>query len=445
MIRVRTRTDSREASGPATMRLLDWFGGPDERTVSFGGSYFEGPRLPAAAEDLLRFAGSVYCADRIVGRSRGDDRWTREITLEVGFSRPDSWNAASEDLLAAIRFLSGDHWSLRIRRGKGGLRAVREMPAQQTFEDFDAVCLFSGGLDSLCGALHLLDQGHSLILLGHYEAGLASRRQSLLAASLTDRFGAERVRLHQLRLGPASSASGQARPLENDNENTTRARSLLFIAAGISLAHALGPAVPLYVPENGFIGINVPLRGSRTGSSSTRTTHPWFLDRLLAALQTLGIDNPIENPFVHATKGEVLSSVDSAVLSGLAPTALSCAHPEALRWIKVSGGNCGSCLPCIIRRAGMHKVGLDDPDDYAFDPLREEGFLDPNRGRAADALAVFSSLRSSPGPLAIFRNGTVPWNQANAFREVHRRGLDELRSWIEAQGSSEVRAMITVS
>jgi 7-cyano-7-deazaguanine synthase in queuosine biosynthesis len=445
VIRIRARTDSREAAGPQATRLLDWFGGLDERTVSFGGSFFEGPRLSALAEELLRFAGSVYCADRIVGRNHADDSWTREITLELGFSQPDRWKAAREDLLAAIRFLSGDHWALRIRRGKGSLRAVAEMPAQQTFEDFGAVCLFSGGLDSLCGALGLLDEGRSVMLLGHYEAGLAPRRQSLLAASLANRYGAERVRLHQLRLGPASSASGQARPLENDNENTTRARSLLFIMAGISLAHAIGPAVPLYVPENGFIGINVPLRSSRSGSSSTRTTHPWFLDRLLAALRTLGIDNPIENPFVHATKGEVLSSVDLTALSPLAQISLSCAHPEALRWIKVSGGNCGSCLPCIIRRAGMYKVGLDDPDQYAFDPLRDDGFLDPSRDRAADALAVFSNLRSSPGPLAIFRNGTVPWDQADAFREVHRRGLDELRSWIEAQGSDKTRAMIAAS
>jgi len=445
VIRVRARTDGREGAGPSATRLLDWFGGPDERTVSFGGTFFEGPRLPPIAEELLRFAGSVYCADRIVSRSRADDHWTRTITLELGFSEPDVWNAANENLLAALRFLSGDHWALRIRLGRGRLRAVAEMPAQQTFEDFDAVCLFSGGLDSLCGALGLLDEGRSVLLLGHYEAGLASRRQAVLAAALADQFGAERLRLHQLRLGPASTASGQARPLENDNENTTRARSLLFIAAGISLAHAIGPTIPLYVPENGFIGINVPLRGSRTGSSSTRTTHPWFLDRLLAALRTLGIDNPIENPFVHATKGEVLLSVDPAVLSRLAPTTLSCAHPEALRWIKVSGGNCGSCLPCIIRRAGMHEVGLDDPNDYAFDPLHDEGFLDPSRDRAADALAVLSSLRSSPGPLAIVRNGTVPWGQAEAFREVHRRGLAELRSWIKDRGSDEVQAMIAAN
>lgn len=60
------------------------------------------------------------------------------------------------------------------------------------------------------------------------------------------------------------------------SENTSRGRSLLFLCAALSVAGILGENVPVYIPENGFIGLNIPLTGGRKGTCSTRTTHPYF-------------------------------------------------------------------------------------------------------------------------------------------------------------------------
>lgn len=105
------------------------------------------------------------------------------------------------------------------------------------------------------------------------------------------------MRLRQLRLGPAAPNRLQARPLSDETrEITTRARSFLFIAAGLAVASSFGDDVPLFMPENGFIGINVPFIASRAGSLSTRTTHPHFIARLVEALDAVGIGNELSNP-----------------------------------------------------------------------------------------------------------------------------------------------------
>ena len=49
----------------------------------------------------------------------------------------------------------------------------------------------------------------------------------------------------------------------NGSENTSRGRSLLFLCGALTMASILGDNVPVYIPENGFIGLNIPLTNSR--------------------------------------------------------------------------------------------------------------------------------------------------------------------------------------
>jgi 7-cyano-7-deazaguanine synthase in queuosine biosynthesis len=121
------------------------------------------------------------------------------------------------------------------------------------------VCLFSGGLDSLCGAIDLLAQGAQVCLVSHYEAGQAPDTQVQLARALAAHYGRNRILVRRLFLRPTPSSGLQERPLPTDREPSTRSRSLLFIGAGVAAAAAFGDQVLLVVPENGFIGINVPL------------------------------------------------------------------------------------------------------------------------------------------------------------------------------------------
>ena len=286
----------------------------------------------------------------------------------------------------------------------------------------DAVCLFSGGLDSFTGAVDLLSSGKTVCLVAHYEGGQASKAQDELADLLRQRFGADRIFLWRLFRRPASPAAGQTRPLPQGRESSTRSRSVLFLAAGLSVAAGYGPHVPLFIPENGFIGINVPLTEARSGSLSTRTTHPHFMRALAECTARLGISNPIVNPFRLMTKGEILVRCqDQETLNKLAHRTLSCAHPEAPRYAKLPQGNCGYCFPCLIRRAAMQQAGLDDPAHYAIDALRDDAMLTGARGN--DLRALVRSLATKSRPVDVLRNGPVPAADVEAFAGVYQRGL----------------------
>jgi hypothetical protein len=215
---------------------------------------------------------------------------------------------------------------------------------------------------------------------------------------------------------------------------------MLFLSAGLGIADALGPDRQLYVPENGFIGVNVPLTPARAGSLSTRTTHPLFMHRISLLLDALGLSHDVRNPYRLMTKGEMLDrSANQELLLRLAPRSISCSHPEAPRWRERQQGNCGYCFPCLIRRAAMHSVGEDRTDEYQWDALTDTDLLARHvkSGRSLRALA--SSLGRPERRIDVLKNGRIPNGEAEAFFDVYRRGRVELRSWLTAGAGAELQ------
>jgi hypothetical protein len=226
-----------------------------------------------------------------------------------------------------------------------------------------------------------------------------------------------------------------------------RSRSLLFVALGLAAASALGPSVTLYVPENGFIALNIPLIMARLGSLSTRTTHPHFLAQLHDALAMAGVPNPIVNPFKGCTKGEVLaSSHNSELLHQLARRTISCAHPEVGRYERTGYGNCGYCFPCLIRRASMHVVGWDHPSDYGRDVCADANLVGGHSERVRDVRAVLTALYAASSAshehrLAPLRAGPLDGVAVRELARVHQQGIAELRHLFTDRACPEVRRL----
>ena len=422
---LRTQREQEPSAEPVI--LLDWFGGR-AGTVQVRDSLRYALPIPDAAMDLFKVAGAVYSADRIAKRP---STWTRSMELTVPVRDMQLWNGAAGPLSEAVSFLSGDHWRFEISPSAAPPWAPEETPPP-----VDAVCLFSGGLDSFTGALDLLAQGKNVCFVGHYEGGQAPKAQVDLFGKLDRLYGDLHLILRHLFLRPAPPDPLQLRPLPVRRETSTRSRSLLFLAAGLAVAAGYGPDVPLYIPENGFIGINVPLTPARYGSFSTRTTHPYFMATFVDAVQRLGITNPIVNPFRTMTKGEILAGCrDQETLRELADSTLSCSHPEVARYARRKQGNCGYCFPCLIRRAAMHHVGLDQAADYAYDALREDVEMANKKGN--DLRALIRSLNRPSRPIDVLRNGAVPAVDIPAFAGVYERGRREILTWMTAATLSQ--------
>jgi hypothetical protein len=423
--RVRLRTTKSQGAGAADVILLDLFGLKTERPAAT--VYVSDWSLIAAAgttpaSDVLRLAVAVYCADLIVPRRAQPDGWTREIELSVPVVERAAFEAAADDPTEAITFLSGDQWDLQFRALTVAEREEEGVPLQS-----DAVCLLSGGLDSLAGAIDLLSDGAKLTTLGHYESATTKTTQSSLVAALSGRYG--HLSHRQFGVQPNRRSPQRERPLPPTRERTTRTRSLLFIAAGLALASSVSGACPLYMPENGFIGVNVPVASSRVGSLSTRTTHPHFLAALGRGLTKLGITNEVLNPFRLLTKGEVLqTSREPNILATTAQLTLSCAHPDYGRFLGRARTNCGWCYPCLLRRAAMASIGADDGSRYLAD------VLDPNIAQAsptrrASLEALRDWLARDFPDLGVLANGPLE-GETQAFAELVRRGRAELDTWL---------------
>ena len=429
-------------------RVLDWFADDaPASTVGFRAKFLRGLRRSPVSDDLFRVASVVYVADKTVLRTETEDSWTRDIALSVPVSDAELWTNAAYQLERTLSFLSGDRWQFEFEPlpegacGDGGPAA--EQLALHT-DTYDLVCLFSGGLDSLAGAVDLLDAGRRPIFVGHHESGKPNKLQGDLYAKLERAYPKAEMELRRLYLAPKYRALRAADPLPEIPERTTRSRSFLFLAAAIAVAESLGAGIPVFMPENGFIGINVPLTTARSGSLSTRTTHPQYVEHMRQLLAMLGLDHPIENPFRLMTKGEILKqTTNPTLLRRLATLSVSCSHAETGRWKKGSDAkdqrNCGACYPCLIRSASLHNVGWPDTA-RTINPLKarhraEHKLLSPAHKTGASVQAVLDHLRRPAEPFAVLLNGSIPNGERRDFDAVYRRGRAELTAWLSS-GSS---------
>jgi hypothetical protein len=382
--------------------------------------------------DLLVLAAHVQAADTRISRTtESQDTWTREIRLVVPVSDPARWSAATALLQRMLNFLTGDRWTLGFRPRPAGFEAaVPTRPPGLTPPRFNSLALFSGGLDSLIGAIDSLEPGLVPLFISHAAEGATSASQDSLFKGLKRNY--PRQDFGRLRIW-MTFPDGLVRNVRS--EKTTRGRSFLFFAAGVFAGTGLAGSFTLRVPENGLIALNVPLDPLRLGALSTRTTHPFYMARWNDLLDALGIQGRVENPYWDKTKGEMVANcANRALLSRLLPDALSCASPTKGRWQGRGIEHCGFCLPCLIRRAAILK-GLRGTDPTAYTiPNLAAHVLDTRQAegkqvrsfqfaieRLHQRLELAALLIHKPGPLT----DESPAHKT-ALADVYRRGLDEL-------------------
>lgn len=312
--------------------------------------------------EFLRLAVLTYLVDRTTPRpNRG---WLRELELQVPVWNPDEWSSIATDLAALLGFLTSDRWVFNFHRARTPRSAFT-----QSAPLGPAAVLFSGGADSLAGAIISRDDlGAAPVLVSHRDWSIVTGAQNRLVDALTRLWGG---------VPPiASAVVGRERHqvgsgLAFGQEPSSRSRSLLFVALGLAVASA--SRIPLRIPENGFASINPPMGGERRGALSTRTTHPWYLGRLRQLLERVGAHAEIENPFASQTKSEMFNRVVELVGAEQASALLSASHSCArgdFRFAAVPGAiHCGVCFGCLVRRAAFHGSGIEDRTTYVVDDL----------------------------------------------------------------------------
>tara|TARA_R110002073_G_scaffold212560_3_gene372890 strand:- start:791 stop:2104 length:1314 start_codon:yes stop_codon:yes gene_type:complete len=379
-----------------------------------------GVQISNKAIDFLSIALAVTAADTFVLRSESADGWTRQLSLTIPLCEPENWIHLKEDLERALHFLSGDMWSVNLTGG--GYEPP--IPHGKRFklvklDGLDCVSLFSGGLDSAIGVIDLLSDGNKPLLVSHAYKGDKSHQEDI----------------NQILSGEYSRFEVNAYPLSANGETdiTMRTRSINFLAFAVVGASALQQSnslqnVDLYVPENGFISLNAPLTPRRIGTLSTRTTHPHFIKSIQSIFDQVGIECTIINPYQFKTKGQmVLECQDRTLLANLVNKTVSCSH-----W-KRKNQQCGTCVPCIIRKASLHTGGIQENITY-FKTLTN-ALSDPDHRDDVMAMLIAVAQKERKNISTwVLNSGPLPENELADYKTVFTQGLNEVKLYFESEG-----------
>jgi hypothetical protein len=391
------------------------------------------------AVDFLFISSVIYSVDKLIPRTLAIDNWTRQLQVEIPVAAPDLWKKNAKDFIEAISFLTGDLWQITFRK----LDCSLVRPSKIRYSLFKneptpgAISLFSGGLDSLIGTTDWLEknQKKTIKLVGHYDPNVAGPKsdQNGLLNALKEHYK-HRISFVQVRVGQTPPGK----------EVTFRSRSIVFIGLGIYVASLANNDIDMMIPENGNIALNVPLTPSRRGSCSTRTAHPFFLNTIDNVLNKIGFRNRIINPLCSKTKGECIDEcLNRKLLTQIVNLSVSCAkRGHKKTWIRRENvKQCGRCMPCIYRRAALHKIGYDN-EIYGRDICNNEVDLESNELLADDFRAYVSLISKDPTRQEIsamlLANGNLDIEKLPAYGDVVFRALEEIRSLLRDKATPQV-------
>ena len=389
-------------------------------------------RSPDEAFGMLYLSSIVYAIDRSVDRAAYSiDGWSRVFDVDVMLPGYERFHAIEESINAMLSFLTGDYWTVHFVES-ASVQYLAYIPSTY-FDDITQVSLFSGGLDSLIGAidyLHRHPQG-KLFLASHYDSFMPGplsdqdRLTQLLKAKYGHRFCRLPAKNPAVNIEPGLSA-----------ELSCRSRSFMFLAIALVVASYAG--CDIVVPENGSVSLNYPLSRSRRASCSTRTTHPLFLRMFRDIIAKLGLRQGVINPYEKMTKGEMVRScADKNYLLRIVASSNSCGKrsKHQYNYDDRKASHCGRCMPCMYRKAAL--IGENDTTSYGnrLVTLFNKGRV----GVSQDVFAMLDFLKRDILPEEIRRElriaGMSSFSDLNDYVNLVVRTRDELKAMVVAESN----------
>lgn len=399
-------------------------------------------RIQDVLLDVVEVAAYVYCADQRTkrgteGLGHMGRQWRRRMNFVIPVRRLDVWSseAVTNALVETLGFLSEDSYSFTFLKAE---KPVEERSPHFSFTDEsitpDEIALFSGGVDSLAGAVEdLVGRGKKLALVGHHSSTKVSKLQKELVRAFKERGLAQRVFYNSVAVTNSNVTA---------TEYTQRTRSFLFASLAAVIARIYGKNRFTFY-ENGIISLNLPLSKDAMGARSTRTTHPRVIrgfEEIFSAVLDENIE--IDTPLQWLTKKEVTQKLKEYGFENLLGMTSSCTRPH--HWSKETR-HCGLCSQCIDRRFTIMAAGLEENDpesNYKIDLLCGDRSQDKEIAMAADYVRLAQKVKSLPEdsfapafPEVFFAidhfKGLTSDEAIKNIHDLHKRHADDVLSVIE--------------
>lgn len=380
--------------------------------------------------DLMILSFFAYGIDRFVQRKPFSvDGWSREITVSLPVVKLAKWKTQKQAVEKLLSFLTGDYWAVNFYKNTMDVLPIVALDSQYKVQ-FCQVNLFSGGMDSLIGAIDQLESSKNPVLfISHYDQKMGGPRGDqeklipVLQKKYPNRFihiPAVNVFLDDVRI----------------RETTCRSRSIVFIGMANLFADVL--KVNVCVPENGTVSVNYPLSPSRRCACSTRTTHPTFIDEVAELFNALAITTKIYNPYKFSTKGEMANNCKNLTFfKAILALSNSCGKRGHRAHWDGPGTHCGICMPCIYRRSAL--LNIADGTSYGnnINKLNFTSKKGQDIGTMLDFLAELITDRDIK--FELIANGLKDQDHLYDYIDLIKRTRNELTDWIRKTGNIAVR------
>lgn len=331
-------------------------------------------KLNDRGKDLLEIAGYVFAADRKTARGRSNaveyHSWARSFHFHIGVRDLKFWNKPDIQTLLeqALCFMTGDH-SYKFTFSKAEPDPPSNLFDNENFEidkpeNFE-VMLFSGGIDSLAGAIELLETTKAQVCLVSHQSGQLStlKTQRVICDELRNIYTAKRVKHYKFKCGLS---------VEDSKDETQRTRSFLYTSIAFALASTYSHN-RIYLFENGITSINFAETQDLMNARASRTTHPQTIYRLQELFTAIAESEfKIINPYLFKTKTDVVEIIKKFDKLELLDSSVSCSrtrnHPPGFT-------HCGVCSQCIDRRFAVYAADVNRYDGnnlYHFDFLKDD-------------------------------------------------------------------------
>lgn len=317
--------------------------------------------------DLLHIAAYVFCADRMVSRgqrtSLSNSGWARSFEFHIPVDDIDFWSDSrvSLSLRNALEFMTGDR-SYSFNFVKVGayssqqqLSLFKDEYNTLTEASITDVMLFSGGLDSLAGAIERLNSfpNRNLCLVSHKSNAGTVRTQRQLVEYLKRQY-----KNGIIYYGFECHNKKTAKPADE----TQRTRMFLFSSIAYAICSCYKKS-EFYVYENGITSINLSKQEDVINGRASRTTHPKTLGLLQRFFRYFDADFCIVAPYYNKTKKEIVEAFGAYNEENLISSSISCSSSRR----GLIEGHCGCCSQCIDRIFAINAARLQEYDVHVYD------------------------------------------------------------------------------
>ncbi len=355
--------------------------------------------FPDRIKDLLEIAGFVYAADRNIDRGSSSSleyhSWARNLHFVIRVRDFDFWQAPSvvEQLSAALCFMSGD------KKYEFTFQSGGQDSGQTNLFDADGfvlekkenttIALFSGGMDSLAGALEVLEEtSQNLILVSHRSnnPGVSSYQDRVF--KLLNKDYPSRIQYFPFYCNLAGG--------DRAVEETQRARVFLYTGIAFSLM-SLASNQEINVFENGMTSLNFSKRQDLMNARSSRTTHPKTLGLLKNFYSKVaGNDIQIRHPFLYQTKTDIFNKIKKYGKETYIDNTVSCTKTFIKFKNNSQATHCGGCSQCVDRRFAAFASELEEYDaPYNIDLSKDSIEDEESRTHVRDYLRLFTAFSTT--------------------------------------------------